>query len=201
MPSTRFSDLPLFADDAPRAPIHTEYTDAQLATILERRGWTRAVAGADDFAAAVTAYQAMLRSGKGLVITGKTGCGKTRLARTIFARNAPTKFIDLRVEESFKWLSRDTYAVYGENPYDLNIILDDLGAEKATQTRYNPSARVRDFISSYFRFGRRRLTVTSNLSGREMAAFYGEDTLSRLAARCIPLRLTGRDKRCWEVPG
>ena len=52
---------------------------AKVERYLESHGWTRQVAGDADFDAAVLAVGKMAETGKGLVVSGEYGVGKTAL--------------------------------------------------------------------------------------------------------------------------
>ena len=53
---------------------------ARIERHLESRGWTRQVAGDADFDAALLAIEQMAATGKGLIVSGEYGVGKTALA-------------------------------------------------------------------------------------------------------------------------
>ena len=54
-----------------------------VATRLERAGWLRSVAGEKDFSLAVSAITDAVNSGRGLLISGAAGVGKTALAKAM----------------------------------------------------------------------------------------------------------------------
>ena len=53
---------------------------------LESHGWTRQVAGDADFDAALLAIGQMAATGKGLIVSGEYGVGKSALAAIADAR-------------------------------------------------------------------------------------------------------------------
>ena len=53
---------------------------ARIERYLESHGWTRQVAGDADFDAAFLAIEQMAATGKGLIVSGEYGVGKTALA-------------------------------------------------------------------------------------------------------------------------
>ena len=64
---------------------------------------------------------------------------------------------------------------------------------------WNPNvAGEADFAAAYHRMGKGRLYVTTNLSGEEVVDRYDMRTCSRLKELCLPLHLTGADKRRWD---
>ena len=78
------------------------------------------------------------------------------------------------------------------------VFLDDLGSESAASEYGVRRELAGEFIAAYHRMGEGRLYVTTNLSGEEMVERYSSRVCSRLKELCIPLHLTGADKRKWE---
>ena len=96
-------------------------------------------------------------------------------------------------------LGDDWMEYYAENLYETNVVLDDLGAEKPENDYGVRFERAGEFIANYHTRGKGRLIISTNLTTAEIDSRYGGRVLSRLKDLCVPLRLTGRDKRTWSL--
>ena len=83
----------------------------------------------------------------------------------------------------------------------MNVVLDDLGAEPPVCSYGVRRELAGEFITRYHMLGRGRLFITTNLDGDAMLNQYTMRITSRLKDLCVPLHLTGRDKRTWTKPG
>ena len=176
---------------------------------LEHFGFKQAIAGQADFIAACNACQKMLertateKRRVGIIISGEYGCGKTRLARAIASiinhnpNSLPTRIIMLGRGE-VNQLTDDWQIAYGKDFCKMNIVLDDLGAEKEKNDFGVKYEIVNDFILKYHDEGQGYLIITTNDGESEIDARYGGRLRSRLKDMCVPLRLNGCDKRSWE---
>ena len=167
---------------------------------LEANGWKRSVAGDADFDAAVAAVGQMVASGRGLIVSGEYGVGKTALARIVANMFGTAVFkVRLAIPDDLVRLTRSWQEYYVENPYGQNTWLDDLGAENPVSEYGVRVERAGDFIVAWDELhdSGTRLVITTNLTTAELDARYGGRVLSRLKDLCIPLRLAGRDKRRW----
>ena len=174
----------------------------KLERYLEANGWTRAVAGDADFDAAVGAIQLMIDTGRGIVIAGEYGVGKTALAK-IIAKGFRIGFaVRLAVPSDREKLTPWWRELYAEDPFGQGVFLDDLGAEPLTNEYGVKYELAGDFIVEYHARATdsTRLVVTTNLTTGELDARYGGRVLSRLKDLCVPLRLSGKDKRQWAIP-
>lgn len=173
---------------------------AKVERYLESHGWTRQVAGDADFDAAVLAVGKMAETGKGLVVSGEYGVGKTALAAVAVRAFGGSVFrVRLAVPDENARLTRHWQEYWAEDPYAQNVWLDDLGAEPAVNEYGVRTERAADFIVAWHELNRpgTRLVVTTNLATAELDARYGGRVLSRLKDLCVPLRLVGEDKRKW----
>ena len=190
---------------------------------LEAKGWTRAVAGDEDFEAACRAWGLCMCNPAGIYVWGRFGCGKTaflRLLRPLINAH----FVSLGDPDCAKCLTDD---VWIRDALESNVILDDLGAESGFSDYGVKRDLVGEFIMRYYaarvgrtdsqigsrpcrvgrtdrrqgaapRFGRRRrLLISTNLSGEELVQRYTMRISSRIKELCIPLHLKGNDKRKW----
>ena len=170
---------------------------------LDRMGWTRAVAGDGDFEAACLAWGRCMFSRLGLFVHGRYGCGKTSLARLFHSVLKPSHFVSLGDPECATCLTDGEWTA---DALGCSVFLDDLGAESAVMDYGVKREAVAEFIVRYHakrlkeRSGEgspRRLFITTNLTGAEVAERYTLRVTSRIKELCIPLHLTGADKRKW----
>ena len=169
---------------------------------LEAKGWTRAVAGDEDFEAACRAWGLCMYNPAGIYVWGRFGCGKTaflRLLRPLLNAH----FVSLGDPECAKCLTDD---VWIKDALESNVILDDLGAESGFSDYGVKRDAVGEFIMRYYADRakdrtasgrRRRLLISTNLSGEELVQRYTMRISSRIKELCIPLHLKGNDKRKW----
>ena len=126
-------------------------------------------------------------SGYGIILSGDAGIGKTFLMRSLGAR----------------LYGADGIAEYGlrfiGNWYDWtdekDICIDDLGAEGIV-SEYGAKDDVLKIVLAH-RAERQngRTSITTNLSSEQIAARYGDRTLSRILGMCKPFAMTGTSQR------
>lgn len=175
---------------------------AKIENYLESHGWTRKVAGDADFNAALLAIEQMAATGKGLIVSGEYGVGKTALTALASRAFGGSVFkVRLALPGDLDLLTRSWQEYYAENPYVQNAWLDDLGAENPANDFGIRLERAGDFIVSWHELHDlgTRLVITTNLTTTELDARYGGRVLSRLKDLCVPLRLNGGDKRKWTT--
>jgi len=147
----------------------------------------------------------MRESGKGLYIFGAIGSGKTHIASALTVA-ACKRGEKARLEAATQLLRniRDTFGGGTESEKDLIwmyanydlLAIDDLGKEKATEFAL---ATVFDIIDA--RYSNNRPTIiTTQYTDDELLIRWGDDStgeaiLSRLHEVCLPIRLTGKDRR------
>lgn len=147
----------------------------------------------------VANFPRMMESGKGLLLYGPVGTGKSFLAACIanalIDRGTPclmTNFSRIvnQLQESFD--GRQKY-IDGLNRFDL-LILDDLAAERDTDYMWE---NIMNVVDARYRAGL-PLIVTTNLSladFRQAADVRRERVYSRLVEMCIPVKVAGADRR------
>lgn len=147
----------------------------------------------------VANFPRMMESGKGLLLYGNVGTGKSFLAACIanalIDRGTPclmTNFSRIvnQMQESFD--GRQRY-LDGLNRFDL-LVIDDLAAERDTDYMLE---QVMNVIDARYRAGL-PLIVTTNLSladFRQAADVRRERVYSRLVEMCIPVKVAGADRR------
>lgn len=144
-------------------------------------------------------FKEMRKSGKGLLLFGEVGRGKTFIAACI--ANAlidgeypcyMTNFATLRNTLMGMYEGKQEY-IDNLNNYDL-LLIDDLAAEADTQYM---SEVVYNVIDSRYRSGL-PLIVTTNLTAKELKnpADIGKARIySRLMEMCLPVEVVGQDQR------
>jgi len=176
---------------------------AKIERYLEAGGWKRSVAGDADFDAALLAIEKMVETGRGLVVSGEYGVGKTVLAATVAEAFGYAYKVRLALQDELIRLDAKWQEYHAEIPYQTNVFLDDLGAESPVNEYGVKKDPAGDFIVEFHerRLPQARLFVTTNLTTPEIDQRYGGRVLSRLKDLCVPLRLNGKDKRQWALGG
>ena len=238
---TSISDLDLvaFAREiaAPKPPPEpSPELVAKSGAYLERRGWTREIAGEEDFAAASLALARCILDGLsgganppgeprldgdvsphlqparrlGIFVFGRYGCGKTAFLTAIRPLFRPVHFVPLNDPEYAELMDDNIWPNWNEDALRCNVMLDDLGAESALTDYGIKRETAAEFIVRFHRhqmqqrafgFKPRRLFVTTNLTGEELAQRYTARLTSRIKELCIPLHIKGADKRNWAKGG
>jgi hypothetical protein len=180
---------------------------AKSGAYLERRGWTREIAGEEDFAAASRALARCIAQRLGIFVFGRYGCGKTAFLNAIRPLFRPVHFVPLNDPEFAELMDANIWPYWNDDAIRCNVMLDDLGAESAGTDYGIKRETAAEFIVRFHRrqmvdrdFGGvplRRLFVTTNLTGEELAERYTARLTSRIKELCIPLHIRGADKRRW----
>lgn len=177
----------------------------RLKELLETNGFQREVAnegGGKDFELAVEAIKKAFECGRGLLVLGLPGCGKTSLVKALFKIISfeISRWIDAKSPNSLQWL-RESSEFYMEQ----SIFIDDLGAEEVYHEYGNVYDVVGDFVQR-FHYGRRNgafFYATSNLGlskplqagGKTINGKYGSRVYDRLCEDCVVLMMHGKSKR------
>lgn len=143
------------------------------------------------------------KNGKGLLLFGTVGTGKTYaaacIANALIDKGVPvlmTNFARIANTVGGMWEGKQEY--YDSlNRYPL-LILDDLAAERKTEYM---SEIVFNVIDSRYRAGL-PLIVTTNLTSEELkhpSDISYQRTFSRLLEMCLPVKVEGKDKRLEKL--
>lgn len=144
-------------------------------------------------------FTEMRKNGKGLLLYGPVGTGKTFASACV--ANA---LIDIGIPclmTNFKRIANTLMGMFegkqnyidGLNRFDL-LILDDLASERDTEYM---NEVVQEIVDSRYRAGL-PLIVTTNLTAEEIkhpADIRKQRTYSRLLEMCLPLEVAGADRR------
>jgi len=163
--------------------------------------WPDDYGGFDPCQAFHTDIVEMLRDGLGMILYGRPGHGKTRMAASMLKAGmrhcASAAFLETsRVQHAI--ISKDVeLGIVSSRPImelaeevDL-LVLDDLGAEHSKEWL---KAQVEALLR--FRIARNRSTiVTTNLAMSDLTTIYGEGLLSVLKEALYPVKIEGKDWR------
>lgn len=148
-----------------------------------------------------------VNEGKGVILLGATGNGKTRRMRFL------SHFLGIRMIDAWEVVERirhnDTLAYFREvsrvdishgedvpaRYYDL--IIDDLGFEDEKSVTYGNSRDImeRVLLARYQVFPRHKTYFASNLTPEQLKARYGDRIWSRLNEMCHFIAMPGGDRR------
>jgi DNA replication protein DnaC len=147
----------------------------------------------------VMSYEEHKKEGRGLLIAGGTGSGKTQLAVST-ARAIINKYLEwvkfttvydfLEAAKNFK--AREER----NNPYDsiINaelVVVDDLGADRLTDFAINELIALIDYRYREMK----PIILTTNLSKHDLSEYLNPRVTSRLSEMCVKVILTGPDRR------
>lgn len=147
----------------------------------------------------VANFPRMLESGKGLMLCGSVGTGKSYaaacVANALIDEGTPCMMTNFSrmvniINSSFD--GRQKY-IDSLNDFDL-LIIDDLAAERDTEFM---AEQIMNIIDARYRAGL-PLIVTTNLTAQELSGttdIRKQRVFSRLIEMCIPITVTGRDRR------
>lgn len=147
----------------------------------------------------VEKFDEFKRQGKGLLLFGSVGTGKTFaaacIANALIDKGVPVLMTNFsRIANTVQGMYEGKQAYYDSlNKYPL-LILDDLAAERNTEFM---NEIVYSVIDSRYR-AKLPLIVTSNLTGQELknpSDITNQRTFSRLLEMCYPLEVNGKDRR------
>ena len=144
-------------------------------------------------------FEEMKKNGKGLLFYGSVGTGKTYIsaciANALIDKGYPclvTNFARLVNTISGKFEGKQEY-IDSLSEYTL-LVIDDLSAERNTEYM---NEIVWNIIDARYRSGK-PLIVTTNLTAQELnspAEISKQRVYSRLMEMCIPLEISGKDRR------
>lgn len=166
---------------AARGPAKMVGDDAVASAIL--RLGTMGYEPSEQIVETVRAYL----SGYGVLLCGPAGVGKTFLMRCLGVRLRP-------VDDVLRYGLRDIHNWY-EWTDNTNLCIDDLGAEHVVSEYGAKEDLLKLVIAHRAEHQGGRTSITTNMTSDEIAARYGDRTLSRILGMCKPFKLTGGNRR------
>lgn len=151
-------------------------------------------------------YCREMKDGKGILLRGNTGCGKTRRMRYL-ANSLNISMMSAQEIGSFWMDAADDNAyndfvctsnVSGDVPATYHdLIIDDLGAERVEYVRFGERADVlRELLEKrYEKFPRWKTHITTNLDDAGLLQRYGKRVWSRLNEMCVFITMKSADRR------
>lgn len=172
-----------------------EYLD-RLAALVEHFGWHRSVAGDKDFFGAINAMATSYVRHKGVIFYGSSGVGKTAFFNAACRRTRGTPiFLDMSDPKVAAELDIEKYPSVAEHLCQHNLRIDDLGAETPLTNYGFKRELAGEFICHYYRHGRGRLFITTNLMPENLLARYDQRVFTRIFEMCEDYVFTGDNKR------
>ena len=151
----------------------------------------------------VANFDTMKEQGKGLILFGTVGTGKTyaaaAIANALIDAGVPVYMTNFaRIANTVSGLFEGKQEYYDSlNRFPL-LVIDDLAAERKTEYM---SEIVFNVIDSRYRAGL-PLIVTTNLTAEELkhpSELGYKRTFSRLLEMCLPVKVEGKDKRIEKL--
>lgn len=140
----------------------------------------------------------LVQGGRGLLLYGTTGTGKSLLMKMASAY-FETEFLTAPeiIREYDSREAKDFWAWFSQYKYK-NLILDDLFADRE-KASYNRASIIPDIIfereNSYRDFGKLTHYTSNCKSPEEIKERYNEKSKSRILGMCSPVMFVGRDRR------
>ena len=163
-----------------------------VAAVLCYYGFSKNIAGDALFAKSVDAVQKMFATGRGLLLSGPAGCGKTKLMSTVMKslKDTDVSFYYCKEPRDMEYLRNNA-----DDTLNTNVYLDDIGSEERLREYGNTIDIVGDFIQRYHYRGKGRLFATTNLTPLQIQERYDGRILDRLLEMCVLVKMEGESKR------
>ncbi len=188
------------------AELGRRFSRRTFATFEERPGTEEALRLCRDL---VDRYQAWREEGKGILLVGGVGSGKTHLAaacvRGLTAQAIPCLFVPVpeyldRLRLSYRKDHQDTEQVEHEAASVAVVVLDDLGSERSPSDERGDWARERLYVLVNSRYEALRPTIiTTNCDRDALEARLGARLVDRLDEMCVvaPIEASSYRKTQW----
>lgn len=145
-------------------------------------------------------FQELKAQGRGLLIAGPVGTGKSQLVVSLLVELVNRYLVRVKfltfseLLELFKQsINDESKAVEANSLFREDVIaIDDIGTGRVSDFDMD---KVNAFIDRIYREMTPCLIVSTNLNKKDLAAHIGERVISRLTEMCEPIVLTGKDRR------
>lgn len=148
----------------------------------------------------IAAFIRNYKSGKGLLLMGEAGVGKTHLSIGIIKSLSEQK-VRCRFWDINEWLDQ-LRASYGDDPAEGQrlldevktvelLVFDDLGAQRITD---HTTDRLFDVVNSRY-LSHLSTVITTNVPSTQIERIYGARLWSRLMAMCDVIEIVTQDHR------
>jgi ABC-type glutathione transport system ATPase component len=190
-------EMPRFTEEEARAAEARGY--AALEGRIEAAGFRRSVAFVDWTPLLVALRNCQMRRARGIVVSGRAGCGKTQFLRAVYTVfRSSSLWIPCHDVQSLDWLDWEESRV--RMARTAFLLLDDFGSDEPVNVYGTRVDRVARLVMEWSDWPKRyqgntaMLIVSTNLTSTDVAERYGARVASRLRdLRAV--RMVGEDKR------
>ena len=169
---------------------------------IEAAGFRRSVAVADWMPLLSALYGCQTRRKRGIVVSGRAGCGKTQFLRAVLSVfRSSSMWIPCYDVQSLEWLDwKESMAMLRNKSF---LLLDDFGTDEPVNVYGTKNDRVARLIMEWADWPKRfakpmpMMLLATNLTSSDVEARYGARVASRLRELQV-VRMAGEDKRGAE---
>jgi DNA replication protein DnaC len=163
-------------------PEHRTVSEAVVAAKIKELA-DRGYKPSDQLIAPLTDYL----SGYGILLSGQPGTGKTFLMSLLKGRlRSVSEIMEYGIRGVRDWYSWTD---------GIEIVIDDLGAESVAAEYGAKDDLLKQVIAHRSEQQAGRTSITTNLTAKEIAARYGDRTLSRILGMCKAHTFSGASMR------
>ena len=166
------------------------------ARLLEQYGYLKKVAD-DNFDKACEVIVKMHETGRGVIVSGPCGVGKSCFCQAAAKILGCGYFIDMKEPISAGWFNNEYHT---NKLLEASICLDDVGCEQVLNMYGDRVELIGSFVERYHsrRINQRdnhRLFISTNLFGGDFTKRYTARVTDRLLEICIGWKMEGKSKR------
>ena len=164
--------------------------------LLEEYGYLKKVAG-DNFNKACEVIVKMAALGRGVIVSGACGVGKSCFCKAAAKTLGCQYFIDMKEPHAIGWFVDEDHTT---QLLDASVYLDDVGCERLINNYGDKFEMLGSFIERYHsrRINQKdnhRLFISTNLFGGDFTKRYTARVTDRLLEICIGWKMEGKSKR------
>ena len=166
------------------------------AAFLEKHGYLKKVAG-DSFDKACEVVSKMFDTGRGVIVSGSCGVGKSCFCLAAAKTLGCQYFIDMKEPNALGWFTDEEHT---KMLLDASVYLDDVGCERVVNNYGDKIEVLCSFIERYHsrrtnEIDNKRLYISTNLFGGDFTKRYTARVTDRLLEICIGWKMEGKSKR------